>query len=455
MKDEEIIQRIISYLKSKGKIKAALLSKLSKHFCKYGAKSKNPISEEYLIQIIIELLRKRTIDIIIPELFSIHWEKKMLKGLKYFPNGVYYIRSPKKDLDHLSNFETSYFFDSRKLDFSSKKVLKEIIPELKKIIQLNDKIKKKIIVYYPKESLSLDIYGKNLKKYYELVNWNNKINKKFMMNKSNIQYPLKNQRLDLSIMGKYRNSYMCFYITLIESLQKKIYDLQKSYSEKKNVMIKYYTEKFAHYCHVYVYSDWVEISKPNPLRWETFFNLYDLPIEILEFKFKSLNFHGNVFDSWIKLKIAVPIKKQYENLIEAFNQKGLQNFSESNEYIKMGFNIDIFLPCPSIEYFYFVVKYIYFYYLFLLFNYIFEYFEKELALEFSTKEQELYRIFSPVLGDLFSKDDEENKLIFKFYTYNQSELELIYNKFLLKKIKNIEKKLFKYFLMKSSKSMRN
>jgi hypothetical protein len=333
--------------------------------------------------------------------------------------------------------------------------VKEILPELKKVIQDNDKIKKKIIVYYPKESLPLEIYGKDWSESYDLDDWVNNIHKKNNNKKPNIQYPLRNQRLDLSIMGKYRNSYMCFYITLIESLQKRIYDLQKSYSEKNETLIKYYTEKFAYYCHIYVYSDWVEIYRPNPLRWETFFKLFNIPIEIITFKFKSLKFYGNVFDAWIKLKVSIPIKKQCDTSIEGFNQNGLKVLSDSNEYFSIGLDTDIFLPCPSIEYFYFVAKYIYFYYLFLLFNYTFEYFEKELGLGFSKKEQDLYQIFTPVLRDLFSMDLNNNRLIFKYYTYNQSELELIYNKFLLKKIKNIEKKLFKYFLMKSSKSMKN
>ena len=47
------------------------------------------------------------------------------------------------------------------------------------------------------------------------------------------------------------------------------------------------------------------------------------------------------------------------------------------------------------------------------------------------------------------------KLIFKYYTFNPDELEIIYNKFLLNNVKKIEKKMFDYFIFRFSKKLTN
>ena len=447
MNNKKIIDDIISYLNSKGKIKAALLSKLIKQFCFNEFKHNKGISEDLLVQIIMEMFHGEIIDIIIPEPFSICWEKKKFEDLKYFPNGIYYVRDFQEKVRGLNN---GGYFDSRDLNFNDNKLIKKTVKALESYISQYPKIKKKIIIFYSKGSLALDIYGRNTQKYYHLIKLNRNPTRKQIYKGKKIQYSLRNQRLDLSVIGKYRNSYMCFYITLIESLQKKIYDLEKTNPEKNSNLIKKYTEKFAHYCQMYVNSDWVEISESNPFRWETFFKHFSIPIKILVFKFKALKFYGKVFDASINLKVAVPIKKKYPNMIQRFKEKGLKIFSESKNYLELGLDINIFLPSPSIEHFYFIAKYTFFYHLFLLFNCTFDYYIKEFKYEFSKKEKNLYQIFSPVFRDLFIMNRDHTKLTFKFYTYNSFELELIYNKYLTKKIKIIEKKLFTYFLMRSS-----
>jgi hypothetical protein len=447
MSNKKIAKDIISYLNSKGKIKAALLSKLIKQFCFNEFKDNKGLSEDQLVKTIMGMFQEEIIDIIIPEPFSIRWEKKRLKDLEYFPNGVYYVRNFQDEMGSLNNGD---YFDSRYLHFNDKKQIKNTVKTLESYINQYPKIKKKVIIFYSKGSLPLDIYGKNTRKYYDLIEWKKNISIEQRFKDKKIQYPLRNQRLDLSVIGKYRNSYMCFYITLIESLQKKIYDLEKENPEKYSNLIKKYTEKFAHYCQMYVNSDWVEILESNPFRWETFFKHFSIPIKILTFKFRALKFYGKVFDASIKLKVAVPIKKGYHDLIRRFKTKGLKILSDSKNYLDFGFNINIYLPSPSIEHFYFIAKYIFFYHLFLLFRYTFEYYLEEFKYKFSKKEKNLYRIFSPIFKDLFIVNRAHTKLMFKFYTYNPFELELIYNKYLTKKIKIIEKKLFTYFLMRSS-----
>ncbi len=447
---DKLIKNIISYLKSKGKIRAALLSKLIKDFCYRKSAINIQKSENELIEILLKMLRYRIIDIIIPELFDKFWEKKSIKNLKYFKDGIYYLseyRGIKKENFPQINNE---YFNSKKMNFNNLAILKNQILQLKKLITKNPNLHKKTIIYYPKNSDPLTIYDNNSKINYKLNNLDFKLNNSDFKIQEKLIYPLKEQRFNLSIMGKYRNSYMCFYIPLIESIQKRIMDLQNFRNVKNKSLIDSFTQKFAYYCQMYVNSDWVDISEPNSSRWESFFRYFKIPIKILSFKFQLLKFHGGVFEVGAELKLRSLFKKKKTNCMDDIKATGLKLLKNSNKNIEIGLDIDFFLPCPSIEYFYFITKYFYFYHLFLLFHYTVPYINGKN--KFSIKEQNLYEIFLPVLNDLFimNKRKFNEKLIFKYYTFNPNELELIYNKFLLEKIKFIEKKLYTYFIIRSS-----
>ena len=51
---------------------------------------------------------------------------------------------------------------------------------------------------------------------------------------------------------------------------------------------------------------------------------------------------------------------------------------------------------------------------------------------------------------LFNVDFERvsNKLVFSYYVLDPDELEIIYNRFLVNKTRDIEKYLYKYFLLR-------
>ena len=61
-------------------------------------------------------------------------------------------------------------------------------------------------------------------------------------------------------------------------------------------------------------------------------------------------------------------------------------------------------------------------------------------------------MFLPIMEPLFdvTKEKVSKRLVFSYYTLNPNELETLYNKFLVSKIRNIEKKLFNYFLLRCS-----
>ena len=123
-------------------------------------------------------------------------------------------------------------------------------------------------------------------------------------------------------------------------------------------------------------------------------------------------------------------------------------------WLAIGIDHEIFEVCPSIEYFYFLNKYVFYYHLFYLFYYSFPYIEKtKSSVKFTEKERALYKIFLPVMESMFNIQDQRitKKLIFKYYTYNPDELEIIYNKLLLDNVRDIEKKMFNYFLIRSGK----
>jgi len=450
----ELRNQIIDYLISKGEIHAVLYYKLEKRFC--NPKSKFNIGKDPLISYLFEMMNKRIIEIIIPEPFKITWEVKNLTALKFLKDGDYYTRefSPLNGGFFNAFNKNNYYFDSRLLDFTKKAETLKRIEFLKRIICKIPKLKNYLIIYYPPGSKPLNIYEPFEGDY--IINFqdfqaNSYLNRSA---KFELLIPLDQQKSDMSIIKNYRTNYMCVYITLIESIHKAIMNInyQKEKYKNYNEIVKDLITKFGYYCLMYVKSDWIDI-KPNVYRWESFFNSFDLPFKVIDLSFKNIRFYEGTFEFWIRFHYCIFIKKNYSNLIKHLKNLGYEEFEEenNNDYIAIGVNHDIFEPCPSIEHFYFLNKYLYYYHMFYLFYHCFEYIEEtEINNKFKDNDREMYKIFLPVMESFFDVHDDKvsKKLVFNYYTYNSDELELIYNKFLLKNVKNIELKLFKYYLLK-------
>ena len=194
-----------------------------------------------------------------------------------------------------------------------------------------------------------------------LTDFNININKNEIENKLSIS--LEEQQNSQIVIYNYRRKFMCFYITLIEAIQHIISELIVN----KNKIIDYEKKikdlgtKFAFYCDLYVTSDWIDV-KPNIYRWESFFKYYDLPFKV-KLSFENVRFSGRTFEFFMKYEYTIKIKNYAKETIQYLKSLGYKEKERDKDTISIGFNHNAFIPCSSIEYFYFCGKYFFYYYL--------------------------------------------------------------------------------------------
>lgn len=452
--EKSLQELIIDYTIKKGDIRATLLHKLENRFC--SSKAKTKFRKEELYENLFSMMKNREIVLLIPDLFEVQWEVQPLKNMRYLKEGNYFVRNLLDSFDKYGLYEENeYYFDSRKLDFSIEAQFEKSIEHLKFLIKKYPKIKHKIIIYYPKGSKPLTIYDQFQGNYtLEFLDIRPNLGKR---ENEKLEIALDEQKMDLSIIKSYRSTYMCLYITVIEAIQKSILDLQ---NKEKNEGVEDYEKKlrelvtkWAYHCIMYINSDWVQIKEPSVYRWESFFIRFDIPIKMTVLDFISVKFYGNTFETWCKYRCCIFIKKEDVKQIEKLKSIGYKEYVEDNhgDYIAVGTYLETFIVCPTIEHFYFIFKYVCYYHLFLLLHHSFDYIRKiRPKAKLSERERKLYKVFFPVMQSLFGIKDEvvNDRVDFKYYTYDSRELELIYNKYLLNNVKKIEKKMFSYFLMK-------
>ena len=401
----------------------------------------------------MSILKTRKIEIIIAEPFDVDWKLTQVSDFKFLKKGEYLTRTFHEWNDpNISDIPSmEYLFDSRRIDFKNDAIINDSIAWLKMVIKKVPRIKYKMMIYFPEESRKINIY-ENLEEAYNLDFTSILPPKSLIYDGPKIDIYLDEQKENSKIVQAYRSNYMCLYITLIEAIQEAIV---KAQILKENIL-KELVRKFAFYCIMFVKSDWVETTEGNPYRWETFFQAFRLPFKILNLEFKTMKFHGRTFESTDRYRYCIFIKKNELDLIQRLKGLGYEEFKEENtkNLVAIGMDHDIYIPCPSIEHFFFVFKYICYYHAFLLFHHSFDYM-KEIRPEFrlSRREESLHEMFYPVMNDLFNiKSSTISKtLVFKYYTLDSRELEIIYNNFMISRIKQVETKLFKYFMLKYSK----
>ena len=401
----------------------------------------------------MSILKTRKIEIIIAEPFDVDWKLTQVSDFKFLKKGEYLTRTFHEWNDpNISDIPSmEYLFDSRRIDFKNDAIINDSIAWLKMVIKKVPRIKYKMMIYFPEESRKINIY-ENLEEAYNLDFTSILPPKSLIYDGPKIDIYLDEQKENSKIVQAYRSNYMCLYITLIEAIQEAIVKAQIL----KEDILKELVRKFAFYCIMFVKSDWVETTEGNPYRWETFFQAFRLPFKILNLEFKTMKFHGRTFESTDRYRYCIFIKKNELDLIQRLKGLGYEEFKEENtkNLVAIGMDHDIYIPCPSIEHFFFVFKYICYYHAFLLFHHSFDYM-KEIRPEFrlSRKEESLHEMFYPVMNDLFNiKSSTISKtLVFKYYTLDSRELEIIYNNFMISRIKQVETKLFKYFILKYSK----
>ncbi|MFX0072588.1 MAG: hypothetical protein ACFFAO_15995, partial [Candidatus Hermodarchaeota archaeon] len=409
-----------------------------------------------LHECLFSMLEKRKIDILIPELFKVRWKRKKLKNLEYLNDGIYFYRVfPKLKSKYLHAYkQNDYYFDSRKIS-SNAQALSKWTRHLRLILCKVKNLNKKIIVFNPVGSHPISIYENDFEGEYNLEKCDFKLQQN-NLNESKLNIPLEQQAEGLIILEAFRKRYMCFYITLIESILKKIEDLQQNEDIKnKKPILENHFKKFAYQCIEFVKSDYINIEG-NPLRWESFFNYFDIPIKVLNYDFKSIEFEGRTFKTFNQLKYCIFIEKNEKKIIEKLKKLGYREFSRENldDKLAIGLDFRFYFPCSTITHIYFLSKYIWAFQLLILFYHSFEYIQKiKPKLRLTEREGKLFENFLPVMNSLFNISDAEvkEKAFFKYRTPNPDELEVIYNEFLMKNVKIIEKKLFKYFLIRCGK----
>lgn len=448
-------REILRFLESRGTIKAALLHKIESYFC--SPKSKYNLSRDVLINFLLNMMKEKLIEVIIPELFKVKWKRRNLSKLRFLKDGSYYCRTfTKFKSKYLHEYrQNEYYFDSRKINHDDQALVSNWIEHLSLISRKIKDLNKKLIVFCPRNSNPIDIYEKEFEGHNCVDSFELNTEEK-ELHENKMEIPLEQQAEDILIIKVYRSKYACFYIPLIEAIQKVIEDLQKNKGEIENFKEKLsnYVKKFAYQCVEFVKSDYVEINEPNPYRWETFFKFFDINVRVLNFRYRSIRFHGRTFDTYNQIKYCIFIDKDFKDVIEKLKKIGYKVFPDLNydDKIAIGLDFEFYFPCSTIEHLYFVAKYVCYYHLFLLFYHTFEYIKKiKPGIKFSEKEKNLYKTFSPIMQLLFGQQDDvkiHNNLVFKYYTYDANELELIFNKFLLENVKLIEKKMFRYFFIK-------
>ena len=451
---DQLKLEIFKYLEDRGSIKAELLHKIENYFC--STKSKFRFKKEDLLNCLFNMLENREIHILIPELFKTKWKRKNLSNMKYLDDGVYFCRKFSKfNSKYLNDYkQNDYYFDSRKDHLKNQEYLAKWITHLKLIIKKVKDLNRKIIIFNPIGSNPINIYETEFEGNYNLQsnayllpqtnNGNNKLN-----------ITLEQQAEVLTIIKAYRKRYMCFYITLIESILRTIENMQKiEDKENKDKNLDNYIRKFAYQCIEFCKSDYIEIIKPNPYRWETFFA--KIPIKVLNYDFKSIKFYGRTFETYNELNYCILISKKEREIINKLKNLGYKEFfdEERDNEVAIGLNFEFYFPCSTITHIYFLSKYVWAYHLFLLFYHSFEYIKKKIPeIKFTEKERKLYTLFLPVMESLFDIKDNspKQKAFFKFRTKDSIELEIIYNEFLIRNVKILEKKLFRWFLIRCNK----
>jgi hypothetical protein len=398
------------------------------------------------------MLRAQKIEIVIAVPFDVNWKLAQVSDFNFLKKGDYLTRSfhewNESAIGDIPSMD--YLFDSRRIDFKNESIVNDTVMWLKNVIKKVPRIKYKMMIYYPEHSKKINIY-EDLEEEYNLDFSEILPPKSLIHNGAKLNISLDNQEENMKIVQAYRSNYMCLYITLIEAIQEAIVKAQDIRGE----VLKELVRKFAFYCIMFVRSDWVETTEGNPYRWETFFQAFGLPFKILNLEFKTMKFHGRTFETTTRYRYCIFVNKKDSGLILKLKTLGYEEFEEENteNLVAIGMDHDIYIPCPSIEHFFFVSKYICYYHLFLLFHHSFHYMKNfKPEFRFSKKEESLHELLYPVMSELFNiKSDSISKtLVFKYYTLDPRELEVIYNNFMISKVKELETKLFKYFMLKYS-----
>lgn len=431
----EIKKSIINEIKSHNRLGAILYIWAHKICCHPNVES--PISEAEFIEILMDLIRTKQIDIIIPDPFLIKWEKKSLKNLKYYEDGVYFTRKFYYINDTLINNskKNEPLIDTRKIDKKNRERLNLIAQQIKKIIIKFPEMKEKIILSTP--------YIKTPIKFHFIDNiYERKDQENFSietLQKKNI-ITLEEEVKAIETLNNYRQNFMCVYITLIETIQKEL-----SYLQKYKLQINNYSELFKEaldafktYSIMFAEESWTKSSIPVQ---------NGINIKTGKLYYTSVNYKNDIF--------IIEGFQEYWALFDEEKNPGLKDYLLKLDYIDMGIDentnltkigckLFISFSISNIEQLFFLMKYLFIANLFHMFFLINSFFKLNRNLsKLSEKKDNLSELLIPVLKPFFNMSQVKafKNIQFAFNDVSRDELNILYNKYLFLNAREIERRL--------------
>lgn len=437
----EIKKSIIEEISSH-RLGAVLYIEIFNFICR--SKSPNPISEIILHEILFEMIKSKELDLIIPDPFLIKWEKKNLKNLNYLQDNDYYVRNFHYINDKLINNSNKNqpLIDTRNLNKDKNGKIELIAERFINIISKFPRIKEKIILSLPNKFPSIKLHFiDNIfeREKLEEKSFDTQI-KKIDKKQDKIVIKLNEQEDAIELIKKYREKYMCVYITLIETIQKELSYLEKYKSKIDNSdeICSNILEAFKKYSVLFAEEAWTEDSITVRK---------GIVIKTGKLYYSSVIFQEGLF--------LIKANQEYWALFDKKKFPGLLNFLLKLGYEEMGIDkktnlnrvgskLTFEFPFSNVEQLFFLCKYIFMANLFHLLFLINSFFKVNGDLiKLDKKRDNLSEIFLPIVKPLFNINQVKTvkKITFAFPDANKDEINIIFHRFLFFNGRKVEQKL--------------
>ncbi len=278
------------------------------------------------------------------------------------------------------------------------------------------------------------------------------------MEKPNAFFPSYIQKNTIDLLNSFRREYMCQYGVIFENLKyehDKIINKnpkinpnrnKKSVSillKMKSIIEKFSSEKFVH------------ISYKDREKWESFFNLFEIPIWIDDIKIKSIQYNNGFYIADTCVQYSYHFIKNSEqsqeshDLINYLLNIGYKVQNDISDSYAIGYEFSYNFPYTIEEQLYFQAKFLYNYNLFALWDNIAIFYmqksEDNNRNKLLTNDLKFHLYIKHVVEELFQIHFKEfDKVPFHFcfkHSYdclNKDIVDILYNRFLFSKIQKIE-----------------
>lgn len=404
----------------------------------------SPISEDILLEIILDMIKSKKLEVVIPDPFLIRWGKKNLTNLKFLANNEYYVRKfhyfDDPLLDNLKKNEP--LIDTRNIDKDNLEMLNTITKKIKEIIVKFPEMREKIILIAADSvtPLKLHFIDNILEKAEQEVK--ETTNEKVISSESNDKLSVffKAQEEGIDVISKYRKNFMCVYITLLETIQKEMTYLQDYKFKIDNYMDLFLEtlDAFKTYSIMFAEEAWTEDSIPVQKGIE---------IKTGKLYYSSITYKQNYFliegyqEYW-----ALFNKEEFPELEDFLIRSGYESMGtdEETNLNKVGMKLELEFSFTTIEQIFFLCKYVFLANLFHMLFLIKNFFKLEGDInKIAIKNDNLSELFLPALKPLFNIEKVEpvKKMTFAYIDAAGDELNIIFNKYLFANAREIEQKL--------------